>query len=748
MKSGLKLSLKIILILAVGFSPTSGISKSDQKPGSPSKPSQTSSSAPAEKWKMTAVFGETEEQKKLEKQLAQKLKAVDSIERQYVMQRNVKIRGQEVPMGHITQFIFRRENSATLNEKQSEAEAKKLTEELRRLAGAPEWFVEKRDQTISFYSDWVKYSRLVRVVYKDLGSRYALSIALSRRGYAVPVFTEAISMQDVFAGKLNSEKTALNFEDRSLWLNFFSVTEAQAQVANGWQNYVNYVRSAGNAVNIQSFETWAAANLGPKIDRGVVAVNGLGTTVGRAGDQLQNFGGTLESSVNKITDPMTALKLGLAGGFGGAIGASLAGPVMSFAIGGIVTLSSGIWHGIMGTLSDEQARKLKSIYGDAYKTFEESARELNAVEGELDKQLLAISLASDHSPEKFLNERTPMDPEHVLRKTASRDLSQVRILNTQMDKVGADQSKGVDCAEYESLNSRSVSFGMNAKLFSSLADSISKFGGDKSQMCQSLQGLLDKWATAESAVYYAKNQMIKSFQAHIMAITSDVEKFNETVGSKRPLDNACLEPIKKLTIARQKTESPNADCLREKTRLIQDSNQYSMNPSQDAIQRCSEIAQLNMIDDLNSFSDFCLQVSTIQGELNHTSYLETAIANAKRNIDIAKGLFRSLSHADCVKGVRLGVCDGSEDGTFTKQQQRYDNMFAAAYQYCPSLKSNKRAVAEDRKLTTGTQDRAPAQEGAAPAGLVTPLDRESRVRPDIQCGFFCRIWNGLTSIFR
>ncbi len=689
------------------------------------KPRTATQASTVSQWQMVAVFGDSEEQKKLENQLAQKVKGVDSIEHEYVMQRNVRLGKLEIPMGTVTQFVFKRASSALLSEKQSEAEARHLTEEIRQLVAAPEWYIEKKDHTISFYSDWLKYNRLVRVVYKDLGTHYAFSVAISRRGYAVPVFSEAISMQDTFAGQLSPEKTAFNFKDQSFWRQFLKLPEAQAQTTSDWQQYLNYLRTAGGGISpgqLQSFDIWTKANIG-------APVNGLASAA-------NNLSGSVNSGINKITDPMTALKLGLAGGLGGAIGVGIGGPLMSFAVGGIVELSSSIWHNIVGTLSDEQDKKLKSIYGESFKTFEDSARELNAIESDLDKQILAMALASDMSPDKFLRKENPLDVEQALRKTAGRDQSRVRVLTSEMDKVGADEKRGFDCPEFENLNATSVSFGMHAKLFNSLADHISKFGGDKSQMCQSIQGLLDKWASAEGAIYYAKNQMLKSFQAHIMSITSDVEKFNQTMGSKRALDNACLEPIRKLTIARQNTESPDPNCLREKAKLIQTSSQFSWNPSQDAIQRCSELAQISMIDNLNSFSDFCLEVSTVQGELNHSSYLETAIANAKRNIDIAHGLFNSLSRADCVRGVSLGVCDGSQNGSFTEQQQRYEHIFASGLQYCPNLKSHKQAVVDDRKKAGDQPDRGPA------------ADPESRVRPEIQCGFFCRMWTILTKPFR
>ena len=72
-----------------------------------------------------------------------KLKGVDTIEREYVMQRTIRVGGVEVPIGTLTQFIFKRENSALLTPKQTDAEARRLTEELRKMANAPEWVVER-----------------------------------------------------------------------------------------------------------------------------------------------------------------------------------------------------------------------------------------------------------------------------------------------------------------------------------------------------------------------------------------------------------------------------------------------------------------------------------------------------------------------------------------------------------------------------------------------------------------------------
>ncbi len=680
-------------------------------------------------WQMTAVFGETEEQKKLERQLAEKVKGVASIEREYVMQRMVSIHGQEIPMGTVTQFIYRRANPAVLSEKQAEAEARKMTEEIRKLAGAPSWFVEKKDRTISFYSDWVKFSRLVRVVYKDLGTHYALSVALSRRGFAYPVFTEAVSLQDVFASRLNSDKTALNLEDKSFWRQFFVIPEANA---NEWQDYEAYFKSVG-AKDAKSFNDWISTHVDGNINKVTGTVNGITSTVTGSVDKVtgsvNKFTDNLNRDVDKLTSPVTAAKMMLAG----AVTMGLAAPIMSFAIDGVVKLGSGIYHDMVGTLTDVEKGKLKSIFSDSFNNFDKSASELNDIEADLDKQYLAISLATDNTPDKFLNGN--FDTQAALMERVNKDDAKVKLIKKRLENLG--EEKGYDSDEFTCMNKSLVPIQLDQQLYASLAKRAGEIGGDKSHVCQSIQALLDKWARAESAAYYAKNQMIKTFQAYIIGITDNVERFNQTVGSKRKLDNACLEPIQNLSRARRESQGADDRCIKENAQMIQDSKAYSWNPTLDATQRCQVVAQQRMIEDLNKMSEFCLEVSTVQSELSRSSYLENAIADAKQNIDIAHNFFDTLSHADCMQGVRSGLCDGSQDGTFTKQRQRYDSMFAKAFQYCPSLRSHRNDVIADRQKSND-------------AGTEGTRDPESAVSKELQCGILCHLrsfWTRLTSVF-
>ena len=172
------------------------------------------------------------------------------------------------------------------------------------------------------------------------------------------------------------------------------------------------------------------------------------------------------------------------------------------------------------------------------------------------------------------------------------------------------------------------------------------------------------------------------------------------------------------------------------TKISEGRTPYSMNPGLDALQKCSEVAQQNLIDDLNGISDFCLELSSVQSKMNDAAYFENAIADAKRSIDIAHGVFDTLAHADCVQGVKVGVCDGTENGSMTEQQKRNDDMFAAAFQYCPASKSHQRACQEN-----------PVKMPNSKPSSAAVSSTEDRVREPIQCGFVCRIWNGLKNIF-
>lgn len=707
-------------------------------------------------WHLVARYDDAFDQKIVDKQISKKIKNI--VEKEYVMERSVRIGHDEIPMGSVTQYIFKRTDNSALSSKQFEAESRKTAEDFRRSAACPDFLIEKKDQTISFFSDWKKYHRLVRIVFKDLGSHFSMSIALSRRGYAFPVFSEAILVQDAFADQLKSDKKALNFDEKSILKTIFKIQEAQAQSAasllsglkglfgnlgstidadtagiknsiGGWVGTVSSdVRSGVGAINNGSAAINGISGTVQSVgSSGIAAFNNGVTQFGALGNRALNTADNgvsvlnrgansitgLTNEIDKVTRPKAIMTLSAA---------SFLTPLVLGAAGaGIYIGGAAIFREITGSLSGEEKRKLNDFYKDSFKTFDESSNALNDLEGEMDDKLAALAEATDQVPSRFLDKDLKLNAQMNLEEKSQKMSDKSSYLTSQISE-SLKINKGHQCPESDELAHNRVGILSQAKTLSKYADALAPFKGNSAAICKNLQELFNKWTAAESAIYYAKNQMLKSFQSHIMSITGDVEKFDKQVGNERKLTNECLEPIKKLTYARQNDKAPSQECLKRNAEIISKTNQYSWVPGEEAIQMCRAEAQKQMIEDLNSFSDACLEVATVQGERNHTSYYEGAIADAKRNMDIAKDLFDSLKQMDCVKDLTYGDCDGKADGSFTEDQKKYDAYFAKAKEYCPILKSHKKSAVDEQKQV--------AADGKSE-------DPELKVRSNIQCGAVC-----------
>jgi hypothetical protein len=664
-----------------------------------------------------------------------KFKSNEYLEKEFVMQRIVKMRNHEVPLGTLTQSIFKRDKF--LSKTESEAEAQKIAESIRKTINAPKWEIKKKNGTISFVADWLKINRLVRIVYKDLGTHYSFSIATSRRGFAVPIFVEAILVQDLFAEKFISEKAALNFDVNSFLKVFFQMSEANAESIKTLEEIFNVKNNNFNSGlnsfvgRVSSGTTIPSDHLGvgaadvlksalSEVKLGIGAVNNVGNQVGRVGDQI----GTINETVKNLASPKNALLTGLAGGIGFAAG----GAILHFAIDGTVAVGLSLFHNIVGTLTDDERDRMRSQYGKAYQNFEKSAEAMSQIERELDEQFVAIALASDNDPSYFLEHSGNNLVSHL---GADSSLAQAQYKNSQDRLAENGRTKGFECPAVRAAANEVQMLGTHVETYKNLYDVLKKLGGDSSLLCRKIQAALDRWTSAEFSFYLAKQQLLLNYNSHLNEISGSVLEANESTGNARKRNNFCNENLPKLKYESQQLSQPDPNCVAFEVKRLQAADFVASDIQAQATQACMRASLERMNANLTEMLADCQSVSGVQKELSNARYLDTAIGLAKAESKKAKSFFNDLAQSDCREGLNTSECDGKDDGEFTKQQKRYAAMFARAKKFCPKLVEN-----------TPTEAPSNAPERAA-ASSEQPKPKEP-----VKCSFICNIYQRIASFFK
>ncbi len=418
-------------------------------------------------------------------------------------------------------------------------EAKKLAEDLRRSVKGPEWEVEKKSSSqIQFVADWPQLNRFVRIVYKDLGTHYAISLASARRAFLVPVFTESILVQDGLINKLQSSSTAHSAPPFPI-LELFKIPEAQAQNLTNWNSlldqylknpninkdvskiktdfgsgstdvnhFINQFHNDGNgnfslktsadvavSANLNA-NLNATANVGDStlkavdgtLNQNVAApVNHLANSITGAGNQglaaATKLGDSITSAANTLTSPKNALLMSLAGGIG-FFGSQA---ILHFAADGTIRVIEGLYHNIMGTLTDSEKNKMTELFGKAFQDFDHSSAEMNDIEHSLDEQFAAMAIATNEDPEslaKRFNSKDKIDLLSDLDKQRLRANSSFRVAEKNLDEIGARQ--GMTCPNYENALNNLVGIDNQAKSLNFLYDSLKKVGGNYSLLCQNI----------------------------------------------------------------------------------------------------------------------------------------------------------------------------------------------------------------------------------------------------------------------
>ena len=726
-----------------------------------------------------------------------KKKFPEHLQQQLVLQRVVSMGGHDIPMGTVTQYLFRRENAKALSAGEAMREAKRIAEELRNIVKGPAWEVEKTSSSIHFVADWPKVNRFVRLVYKNLGTHYAFSIASSRRAFFVPVLIEAMLVQDRLVDKYQTHSAFFSLPHLPV-LDLFSFPEAQAvdQLPTSWTTYLNEIKGAegkfgGSAgigdnarADVNGFVNSVAgkdfklgvngnvnvnvglgANVDPTLKRNIAnPVNGLANSISGAGQAGSAAANNLASSMRYAADQgVNMAKITAAGmndaankvvknaplvalvGYAGLIATQGA---LHFITDGTIVVAQNLYHLVMGTLTDKEKDEMTQRYGQAFREFDKSAKEMNDIEQSLDENFLALAVAANGDPEGLIKKFQAEGQVNFLDDLDMQRLqanSNFRNSEKVLDEIAMKQ--GVQCADYQTASKNTVAYDNQVRGLEYLYKVIAKVGGDYSLFCHNMQNLFDRWVHAEYSFYLAKKTMQDNYQVALNNISAPLVAADQKNGSLRKNDNFCNEKLKAITQLRQKLTEPDPNCVASEINFLRQDPSYSADFNKVAKQYCMQLSQESIIKNTNEMSEACGSIKASQAQAQNSTFLTTATAMAAANVAIAKDFFEQLNHEDCrigvhttqqVNGQTKDLCDGKSDGDFTGLQKRYEEKLAQSKRYCPNLTSNRQNPADNNKPVSIEQVRAklasPRVQGAS----------ESGVKPETQCNIFCRIFRKLS----
>ncbi len=587
-----------------------------------------------------------------------------------VLERFVKFPKATLPVSSISMSVHPHK---VMSRENAYAEAFSIAKVFQDAAHAQDWQIEKNGDSILFRSDWKKHNRQVEMIYKNLGSRYAFSMAVTRRAFALPVVAEAHVIMEQFQQRAQIKVSALEqmgewfFGQRaeaaltgalntpygnfggSVSIDQATLTRLDNSLTGLEQNLLNpVVNGANNVVGN------AGRVAGQTIDRVSAAGNGLiNNATGAFNNGINGARGLIsqgEQSADRVIDHAQAavekassfqnlFTAAFAAGAGGAAGVAAA----QLVIDGSGQLVHSLYYNLIGKLDPDERDKMKADANKGFADLQKSAEDLTLAEMRADAQLAAIETGGG-------------DLATNSGENLTYNLGMAKKLNDAFNEKFKIPTTNETC------NANSYYLDQRGQLLDTMIKIVK--GKSRSVVCEQAEDSLNQWTSAALRLNLARQKVAANAGEMAVQIKTNLIDAYNPVGNQRKRDNECFRNDPQVE---QMIGPLIEDCLKKGNSREYCDSQYTQG---------------------DTFKQVCNDINKMNRERPMAAMQTNALALSGQEARNLRDLVQKLAVADCPPGDTSGTCAkfAPEGGEFFRAKARYNKLVERGLRDCPNFR--------------------------------------------------------------
>ncbi|MBC7372070.1 MAG: hypothetical protein H7326_10920 [Bdellovibrionaceae bacterium] len=443
-------------------------------------------------------------------------------------QRNVEVLGKSIQVATIT--------SGEIKDTTGRLIPRDLAGAIAKISKIKKWKQETRGAYTAYEAMLPDQAQYMKVfVYKNKDT-YKYSIATMRVAFMLPTYFEAELIQREEIGDINGVADMRAPGGKYAALFAAVVPNANAIDFSGIVNYFNGWLGVGQTAAqgvaqapaaINNLAT-AGNNGAASINSASVSINGLSATAGassaelsgaadRFGTKLEKFDKTLQGFQDNSKVAKTALVAGLAGGFGGAAGAS----IFHYGAQGIAYGAREIYYLITGDLKPEIRAQMGAAGQIAWDSIDALSAEVINMTTQMDLEQQAMKMATGADAMTY-------DKAKAKIRLLESDL---RKLTNRLDN-DTDQDRRVKCTQQMGPIEDEIA---HLKKFLPILDA-QKNGND---VCTSFARKYERWVAIENDIQEARNAILNNTIVVIAKANRELQDSAKVLSSAREEANEC-----------------------------------------------------------------------------------------------------------------------------------------------------------------------------------------------------------------
>ena len=631
----------------------------------------------------------------------------------FALQRFVRLVNMPLPVTTIHQSTTTRAKHQTLSAEQSYQEALSIVEFFRKSVDAPKWEISRDDKarTYTFRADWPKLNRYVQVLYKDLGDKYLVSTAFTKRLFIFPVALEAKYIQQQLANRSVRQVGWLeNFIDSFKLPEAFATTGSTVTGTIG--GYSLNLSTTGLDSTVSDVSNRIDNSVRGNIDYGYERARSLKNETITDLDELRR---RTARDANKLYEKATSFSnvatTAFTAAFAGAAGVAAFKILEVAIVDGLVPGISALYHDIVGTMSEADKDLMRRAAGDSFNQLENASKRLNDIEIQMHRRIAALSAVAGMDPETL----TESVSQAIIRSEDNLSQLQTKLRDEK------NPTKRDECvADISAARKRH-------RMLSSVHEILVGDENSVQGVCAQLQSLFNQWSKEESALHNAQSIIAETSDAILDNVVKSFVEAHEERGTSRAKLNLCKENIEKAKDMGSKVKATRACVVQQYNynRYIEGSGRTDF---EDEVKRyCEKQSFERYSRTMQAMNDACDLNSQQAAKIDRSAQIQNGAILAAANLQAAQNFLDRIRRMDCQQSVPTDLCDGRA-GSFQQIRNRYNALFQSAQQKCPELREP--TILKDAEIYRGpAEPDAPrlAAPGTPSTGQPTPNKKEGWV---------------------